>query len=58
MIRLMRYLNGTKDLTLKLSTNGNMQVIKWYVDASFAVHSDFKSHTGAVMMFDDAKGAV
>ena len=35
-----------------------MQIIKWYVDASFAVYSDFKSHTGAVMMFDDAKGAV
>jgi hypothetical protein len=24
-------------------------VVKWYVDASFAVHPDFKSHTGAVM---------
>ena len=58
LIRLMRYLNGTKDLTLKLDANGNMRVIKWYVDASFAVHSDFKSHTGAVMMFDDSKGAV
>jgi hypothetical protein len=23
-------------------------VIKWYVDASFAVHPDFKSHTGTV----------
>ena len=58
MIRLMRYLNGTKDLTLKLDANSNMRVIKWYVDASFAVHSDFKSHTGAVMMFDRSKGAV
>ena len=25
------------------------QTIKWYVDASFAVHKDFKSHTGATM---------
>jgi hypothetical protein len=24
-------------------------VVKWYVDASFAVHPDFKSHTGAMM---------
>ena len=23
--------------------------MKWYVDASFAVHPDFRSHTGAVM---------
>ena len=27
----------------------NLQIIKWYVDASFAVHPDFKSHTGAIM---------
>ena len=25
------------------------QTIKWYVDASFAVHNDYKSHTGATM---------
>jgi len=25
------------------------QTIKWYVDASFAVHKNFKSHTGATM---------
>jgi hypothetical protein len=28
----------------------DLRVVKWYVDASFAVHPDFKSHTGAVMM--------
>ena len=27
----------------------DLHVIKWFVDASFAVHPDFKSHTGAVM---------
>ena len=27
----------------------DLRVIKWYVDASFATHPDFKSHTGAVM---------
>ena len=27
----------------------NPQVVKWYVDASFAVHPDYRSHTGAVM---------
>jgi hypothetical protein len=31
-------------------------VVKWYVDASFAVHPDFKSHTSAVMML--GKGAM
>ena len=24
-------------------------MLKWYVDASFAVHPDFKSHTGAIL---------
>jgi hypothetical protein len=28
-----------------------MSVVKWYVDASFAVHPDFKSQTGAVMTY-------
>jgi hypothetical protein len=31
-------------------------VVKWYVDASFAVHPDFKSHTGAFMTL--GKGAM
>ena len=33
-------------MTLNIEELG---VIKWYVDASFAVHPDFRSHTGAVM---------
>ena len=27
----------------------SLHVIKWFVDASFAVHLNFKSHTGSVM---------
>ena len=33
-----------------------MNIVKWYVDAAFAVHPDFKSHTGGVMTF--GRGAV
>jgi len=29
----------------------NLHVIKWYVDSAFAIHPDFKSHTGAVMTY-------
>jgi hypothetical protein len=47
LVRLMRYLNGTKELKLTLRAD-NVHCIKWYVDASFAVHPDYKSHTGAV----------
>lgn len=48
LVRLMRYLHSTKKWHLTLSAD-DLRVIKWYIDASFAVHPDFKSHTGAVM---------
>jgi hypothetical protein len=48
LMRAMKYLNGTKGENLTLSAD-NLRVVKWYVDASFAVHPDFKSHTGAMM---------
>ena len=28
-------------------------MVRWYVDASFAVHPDYRSHTGAVMTFGE-----
>jgi hypothetical protein len=54
-MRVMKYLNGTRSEYLTLSAD-DLRVVKWYVDASFAVHPDFKSHTGAVMML--GKGAM
>ena len=48
LIRMLEYLKGTSKLCLKLKVD-NLQVVKWYVDASFAVHPDYRSHTGAVM---------
>ena len=50
LMHLMRYLNGSRDDVLTLSAD-DLRVIKWFVDASFAVHPDFKSHTGAVMTY-------
>jgi hypothetical protein len=47
--RLLEYLKGTAKKVLTLSID-DMRVIKWFVDVSFAVHPDFKSHTGAIMM--------
>ena len=35
-------------MTLKLRAD-NLQIDKRYVDASFAVHPDYRSHTSAVM---------
>ena len=48
LIRRLEYLKGTSKLCLKLKTD-SLQVVKWYVDTSFAVNPDFRSHTGAVM---------
>ena len=49
---MLKYLNGSREDVLTLSAD-NLHVIKWFVDASFAVHPDFKSHTGAVMMMGE-----
>ena len=38
---------------LTSSFKDEINCIKWYVDAAFAVHLNFKSHTGATMMPDD-----
>ena len=50
LIRMMKYLNGTQDVKLTLSAK-NLHSIKWYVDASFAVHPDFRSQTRGTMTF-------
>jgi len=46
--RVMRYLRATRDMVLTIKCD-NVSIIKWWVDASFAVHPDMKSHTGTVM---------
>jgi hypothetical protein len=44
----MTYLKATQDQVSKMSADDSNS-IKWYVDASFGVHNDMKSHTGAVL---------
>ena len=46
--RVMKYLNSTKNLVLQLTAD-NLNMVKWCVDASFAVHHDMWSHTGGGM---------
>ena len=53
--RLMQFLKTTQDDVLTLKANGT-NVIKWYLDAAFAVHPDYKSHSGATMTL--GKGAI
>ena len=46
--RTIKYLRNTTELVLRLSAD-NLNVVKWWVDASYGVHHDMKSHTGSVM---------
>jgi hypothetical protein len=48
LIKLMTFLKTTQDEVPSMSAD-DTQTIKWHVDASFAVHQEFKSHTGATM---------
>jgi hypothetical protein len=46
--RVLQYLNGTLDLFLTLGAD-SLTSLKTWVDASYAVHPDMKSHTGGAM---------
>ena len=48
LCQVLIYLRDTRDLYLTLAVC-QMHVIQWWINASFAVHPDMKSHTGAVM---------
>ncbi|CAJ1945741.1 unnamed protein product [Cylindrotheca closterium] len=49
-VHMMQYLFCTSLYYLTLSAE-SLQVMKWMIDASFAVHPDFKSHTGGTLSF-------
>jgi hypothetical protein len=46
--RVLEYLHGTLDKFLMLGADG-IGMMKTWVDASYAVHKDMKSHTGGVV---------
>ena len=48
LIRLLSYLNGTKELVLTIEVD-KINMMKWFIDGSFAVHNDMKGHTGGCM---------
>jgi len=45
---MMQYICGTCGLVLMLEAE-SFQIIKWWVDISYVVHPDMKSHTGGAM---------
>jgi hypothetical protein len=53
--KMMSYLKTTQEDVLTLQADDTKTII-WHLDAAFAVHQDFKSHTGATMTL--GKGAI
>jgi len=45
LIRVLNYLNSTKDLVLNLFADSVLNMIV-YIDAAYGVHNDMKSHSG------------
>ena len=48
LIKLIRYIRHTKHMGIILEGEDTLSVLA-YVDASYGVHSDYKSHTGCVI---------
>jgi uncharacterized protein YbaR (Trm112 family) len=46
--RVMKYLQSTEDLVLRLSADKS-GLVRWWVDASYAVHPDMRGHSGGTM---------
>jgi hypothetical protein len=48
LMRVIKYLRTTRKLVLCLSAD-NLNIIKWWIDASYGVHHDMRSHIGGTM---------
>ena len=55
LVHIMKFLKQTKDDCLMLQSNG-AHILIWSVNSSFAVHNDYHSHTGGMMMM--GKGSI
>ena len=58
LVRMINCLNGTINDKLTLSAGSGVHNIEWFIDSAFAVHPDFRSHTGGTMRFENGKGSV
>ena len=54
LVRILRYLNGTKDRGITFS-NDDMNLSVW-IDASYAIHDDAKSQSAVVITVGDHQG--
>ena len=57
LYRLVRYIRGTADAGVVLRPGVSGITVRLYVDASYGVHCDGRSHTGSCIVIGDV-GAV
>ena len=50
LLRMLQYIKCSLNDVLNLRAD-DLSIVRWYVDVSFAVHPDFKSHTGVAMTY-------
>jgi hypothetical protein len=50
LVRLLRYVNVTKERGLILRPGRDGIIVKVYIDASYGVHADGKSHSGSCIV--------
>ena len=55
LVHTIQYMRGTRTMPLTLEVDTPVKIIA-YIDASYAVHADKKSHTGCIISLD--KGAI
>ena len=55
-VRMMKFSSETCDDVSTSSAIWGWHDVEWCIDASFAVHLNFKSHTGACQAFEGGKG--
>jgi hypothetical protein len=46
--RLLKYINGSKELGIVLEPDNDLNIVS-YIDASYAVHNDMRSHAGTIV---------
>ena len=51
LLKLLQYINSTQKDKLILSVY-ELNVIKWYIDADFELHDDFKRHDNGIMTYE------
>ncbi len=49
--RILKYLNGTRNLKLTLCTDQTKYAVHWYIDGSHQIHEDCRGQTSSLATF-------